>query len=530
VNISALGSLHKLEHLSLRGQRKSITSAGLQGLGACSTLRTLRLGGFSSSQVNFGFLAHLINLQHLTFSNLKLNDVALEPVLSLLQLESLELAGSRISDITVKRIAALPRLTRLNLRWCGGVRGFGFRDFTEHRGFAALQVLDVSFTGLGDEAVEYLARLPVLTHLDLSGNHLHNAGVEHLRRCHALTVLRLRALPDVTQDVDLSYLQEITSLQCLDLSRNVWLRDFTLALASLDGLRCLRKLDLSHCKNVFGRGLTTLPTSLLELNLSHCPIIGQLHLHISRLRSLVALDLSTISLSDADVAFICTLRDIRVLILNKLRRFTDDDVALLRSAHSLTSLDLSYNPLITDRVISNLTELNLEVLNLQGCKHVSKIHRTRMSRETLRGVARSFQDLSGQTIWSGCDEKFGVGTYASSTRFSTRSVSAAGFDCEGKVVSGGVIMCEGKNSLEPIEQVNKYIPNRENTQSPFSWTYYFFSTINESDCSSSDEIVDYSSSSDNSSLGSGNNKTFSATGVNFPSLLHSSTSDSGSES
>ncbi len=28
-------------------------------------------------------------------------------------------------------------------------------------------------------------------HLDLSGNHLHNAGVGHLRRCHVLTVLRL---------------------------------------------------------------------------------------------------------------------------------------------------------------------------------------------------------------------------------------------------------------------------------------------------------------------------------------------------
>lgn len=116
----------------------------------------------------------------------------------------------------------------------------------------ALQTLDlVNCTGVGDDCMPQLARLPAVTGVSFYRTPITNAGVAQLSRLSSLQSLGLRMCTNLT-DASLSHIAKLSGLRDLDLSElpritGVGVRELTV----LTGLTQLRLTRLKWGLNVF---------------------------------------------------------------------------------------------------------------------------------------------------------------------------------------------------------------------------------------------------------------------------------------
>lgn len=163
-DISALKNLYQLKKLSLQNNLISDVSA----LSALSELQHLNLA--INNITDISALAHLGDLQYLSLLNNDVTDIrALE---NLSNLQGLHLGGNKIRNLN--SLTNLVKLSNLNLSSNG-----------LHSGHSA--------------AIEALAALPVIQHVDLSANQqLSCSALNHL--ISELKTLNAAVLPEVARD------------------------------------------------------------------------------------------------------------------------------------------------------------------------------------------------------------------------------------------------------------------------------------------------------------------------------------------
>lgn len=248
--IAAIAAISGLRSLNLSSF--DLESARLEKLGALP-LEELRLGP--------GSLQDLAALSR--FPALKI--LALKPgpgeAPTLLQLEELDLSYAAIESPIPEWIARLPRLRALDLT---GARGVVCRDLgsliDRLAEGAELKDLSLARTGDPDRDLAKLTRLPGLRVLDLSGSDIDGAELAALA---ALPILEELRLSDTELcDSDLACLKSFPALRSLSLDGCFRLSKE--AIPSLGALPGLRRLNLAR---------SGVSLAIAEVELAHIPLL-----------------------------------------------------------------------------------------------------------------------------------------------------------------------------------------------------------------------------------------------------------------
>lgn len=204
--------MHYLEGLrtleNLRIPLEEVSSEGLAPIRELSNLRT-----FSGSPVNNRGLSHigsLTKLEHLSINGPGLTDTGLEHLRKLTQLKYLSLGGENINGSGLRFLDGLAQLETLYL-------GVGVSNLTYIPELQSLRHLHGSGTNIDDAALAPLARCENLETLWLKGTGVGGQGVVHLADLSNLLSLNL----DDTQvsDAGVSHLKKISNLQYLYLNQ-----------------------------------------------------------------------------------------------------------------------------------------------------------------------------------------------------------------------------------------------------------------------------------------------------------------------
>ena len=192
--------------------------------------------------------------------------VGSEHLTGLTLLTSLRLEWSRTSEVTLKQITRLTKLTRLNI--CGMVWS-SIDCLMPLKTHKALTSLDLSWIHLSDNTLSPISSLTNLIHLNLAMNPLSsaamnviaglvelrilnlkktNVGNEGLRRLTSLMRLReLNLSETAVEDRGLHFLTRLSMLSSLDLSNNFMVGWDSLAhLMPLTSLGFLQQLQLQR--------------------------------------------------------------------------------------------------------------------------------------------------------------------------------------------------------------------------------------------------------------------------------------------
>ncbi len=268
----------------------------------------------------------------------KISSVGWSAVASL-DLKSLIVPQSTITDEDVSKIAKMPQLRRidlsetditdkavepfentaiedLNLRLCTNITD-GCRTALGRA--KQLQCLDLSQTQIGDETVKTVSALN-LSLLSIPGCNITDDSLESLAATKSLTALSLDSTPVTAK-----------GMACLN---------------DLD----LEKLSVDSCRSFDDACLNTVidnHPNLRYLTISNTRVTAKSVRRIAELKKLQGLNLASLSLNDEDIK------------------------PLISSLH-VSSLDLAENA-ITDRSLDELARMkSLKKLQLSGCNSVSK--------------------------------------------------------------------------------------------------------------------------------------------------------------
>src|SRR6185437_14006129 len=92
-------------------------------------------------------------------------------------------AEGQMTDSVLADIAGVETISALSLNGSKELTDDGVRHLTA---LPSLKHLDLSWTGITDDALSVLDSLPLLETLSLAGTRVTDVGAKHLARCHAL--------------------------------------------------------------------------------------------------------------------------------------------------------------------------------------------------------------------------------------------------------------------------------------------------------------------------------------------------------
>lgn len=269
-------------------------------------------------------------------------------------------------------IVAAACLTASDLAsWITEAGGVVTRDRT-----GQIAAVDLRASWITDSDLPELARLPHLTHLDLSLTRISDHGLEQLKDAPAITDLNLYS-DELITDAGLSALKGWKHLKRLSV-RGTKISDTTLQ--HLSGITSLESLDAGYAQITdVGLELLTPLTNLRELAIGGNKLTDTGLQSLRQLPGLVYLDLSgaertdsglwSVSLTEPGLDAIATLQNLRHLRLN--------------------------GTLVSARGIERLVGLSkLEWLDLQGCARIGDDVATVLVK--FRGLQRV--DLAGTQV------------------------------------------------------------------------------------------------------------------------------------
>lgn len=284
----------------------TLTDEGLRRLASMKQLRVLRLVNQTEiGAAGLDALAHLPTLEELTVQTCTADDEAFSVLSRIPQLRVLRLnACTKVGERTIARIAAIGTLRDLSLAACGHLQeewlaslgalqrlealdlgmigsrtfftglspvelpepGSGITDSVLRalRPMHALRRLDLSYAGVTSTGLQELITLP-LVDLDLTGVEVRPEDLQRLPT--TLRKLTLRGTKVSYPDLGGTLAEATPDLEELRIDSSEGVGDPQIE--SLATLRHLRRLDISHCRNVSAKGfaaLTRLP-ALEELTM-----------------------------------------------------------------------------------------------------------------------------------------------------------------------------------------------------------------------------------------------------------------------
>jgi Leucine-rich repeat (LRR) protein len=406
-NLKGLRGLVALRELSL--SNTAVTNAHFAGLGQLlARLHKLDLSGCKQLKA-ISNLAPCVSLRELNLADSRVED--LQGLHKLVALETLNVKCIPARDWSV--VQQCPRLAHLT----AGVDDDGLFSADEVQELVdSVAHCLVKWNGLNprremEEGLPSFLRCAVLREVDLSNGNVENGSIRYLAEIPALEVLHLGGNPvdDVSalagcralRDLSLSYtvvtdkgiagLQEIVTLQNLDLSRGF-------ALTSVTNLRhctALRELNLegTPITNAGIEGLEHIAT-LTTLNLGGCESLTS----VSTLRHSPSLRELDISYTEVTGAGIVGLEEIGTLErLDASSCQTLDDVTSLRRCRALRILNLGHTS-VTDASMAALACVaTLATLDLSGCQQIRDVSSLSES-VSLRELDLTYTDVDNTGI------------------------------------------------------------------------------------------------------------------------------------
>jgi serine/threonine protein kinase len=246
------------------------------------------------------------------------------------------------------------------------VNGEG-RDITDAAGLPkewfTLTHSNLHGTAVTDAGLAHFKSCKGLTWLNLGGTAVTDAGLAHFKDCKSLTELHL---PNTkVTDTGLANFKDCKSLTTLFLYGT---QVTDAGLAHLKELNSLHHLNLTGTQ-VTGAGLVHLKglAALKELTLANSAVTDAGLAYLKELKSLTTLFLAGTSISDAGVEHLKELKDLTFLQLVNTK-VSDAGMAHLKELKSLTGLYLPNTP-VTDVGLAHLKEHKfLRDLRLDGTK------------------------------------------------------------------------------------------------------------------------------------------------------------------
>jgi Leucine-rich repeat (LRR) protein len=280
--LEELAKLTGLRHFVSRDAHR-LSDAGVARLAELAGLRSIYLAGSDLTDESFRVFGKLPQLERLHVARLRLSDAALSHLRNSARLRSLLLEddlllrrdGHRsggnsggVTDTGMRALAGLVNLEELDLR---GSR-ITSNGAVELSGLTKLRVLILSESAyIADDALQHLAHLPNLEELRLNDTRVSSAGLQQLSGLTKLRILDLSGNRTVTND-GIAHLSGLVNLEELKLHET---GITSCVVIDLQGMSKLRRLDISDNREV--------DDNVLGL-LAKLPALESLDLHNTRVR------------------------------------------------------------------------------------------------------------------------------------------------------------------------------------------------------------------------------------------------------
>ena len=327
-----------------------ISDEDLRFLKHLRSLERLHLpGGIGDKGLTY--VAEVQSLKGLYFGLTGITDEGLASLGKLHNLEELEIIGKGdhkdihgkihkclISDEGLAHLKKLPNLQYLSLRG----QSFTDKALAYVQNVPSLKILNVGHIPITDAGLAHISKLKNLENLALYNTKVTNNGLVHLTAMPSLKKLNLHGT-QVTGE-GLQYLKKIKTLEYLDLPYSGISDDDLIHLSALPNLEYLG-VSLFSNSPLADRGLE----------------------HLSGVQSLEKLHVGGTGFTDAGMAHIAKLRNLRELYLAFAPQITNEGLAKLAAMKSLEHLSLPRESKITVSGLSHLNSLsNLTHLKAYG--------------------------------------------------------------------------------------------------------------------------------------------------------------------
>lgn len=373
-------SQSQLDRFDITGLRSRIggnwpTDETLQAIAAQESLESLDLSGCSFSQNQYQWLADLRALRVLSLRDSFITDVGFVHLERLLDLQELDLGGTRITDKSLPAIGSMTRLRKLDLDGFGSKLGISARGLEHLASLKELRVLSLEVEGtdeemrvvssllgleklrlttrrLTEQRMGSLTALQNLRHLSVSVSSIFSeskrepsAPIGPPLKLPRLEALRLMHVP--VNDEWAAQLGVLPMLQHLSVSGPVQLTDA--GVRDICRRKTLRSLELSSVKGLTNRGVEYFATlkDLQELCLCSSELIDDSTAsYIARMRGLRRLKLSGTRIGDAGLRQLSVLKGLEHLDISSTSG-TDacvEDLAKLSHLRELWIVGTSIGP------------------------------------------------------------------------------------------------------------------------------------------------------------------------------------------
>lgn len=195
-HLSQIKTLKSLEFISL-----DVNSNGLEHLKNLSNLETLHLNCEKISEQNLCSIATLPKLANLEITNAKISSKALAKLCSIKSLHTLALLKCTIASDTLDafKLAPGPNLTELDFNESTGVNS----KIYEALGKSNIAILSLENQNFGPDEFRAIAKIPKLSHMNLSASKFKPEDLELLvpaANLRSLKLNRLQQTPDILFD------------------------------------------------------------------------------------------------------------------------------------------------------------------------------------------------------------------------------------------------------------------------------------------------------------------------------------------
>jgi hypothetical protein len=241
-----------------------------------------------------------LNVTKMFFDHQELTDRGLKHVARLSKLGELSLGYTRVSDGGVKYLTKLP-LHGLNL--CGTeVTDYGLKDIAQ---IEELHYLNLSETNVTDRGIEALRPLKELNDLQLAATHITDRSLDELVTYHQ-PIWKLILINTNVTDAGLKALSNLANLSFLSLDGT---SVSATGLKALGRHKKMRTLSLLNCK------ITDADVACV---VDACP-------------ALKMIDLSRTRITEQSLEYLCKLKALRTLVLDRDHGISDQALAAFRT-------------------------------------------------------------------------------------------------------------------------------------------------------------------------------------------------------
>jgi len=285
-----LQGLMGLQELFLN--RTKVSDEGLQHLRGLTGLRVLGLGGTNVSDAGLQHLRGMSRLQYLNLGSTKVSDTGLHQCLCRMgELQHLVLAWTQITNDGLSALKGLTQLLSLDLANNAVVSDKGLQHL---QSLVGLQGLNLANTRVSDDGLEHLKKMTGLRWLSLDNTPIGDDGLKHLKGLTGLVELAL--IGTKVTDAGLEHLKGTTELAALSLSGK---HISDKGLGYLKEVKGLKRLYLYEMSQLTDAGLEPLVgLELGSLVLAGTPISDAGLEYLLKMKGLQVLDLKGTKVSE----------------------------------------------------------------------------------------------------------------------------------------------------------------------------------------------------------------------------------------